>query len=233
MKLLKLKQIGVAFLMLVTVYSCIDDVEPTPPKYSAWGFIKSLNSEYYVTIDGGKVLKVAPINDADAFKDVEENDRLIVDFTIEDTPQPRVTYDHLINLSSYRKVDLADIITLNDVSRDTIGDGIVQLGSLGLTENYLNMQVVYKKEKGDHTFSLCYDETIQEEDKAIILMLKNHFPEEEDGSKDTYSNYLSYDISELSTLGVLNSDKEIDFILRINDDDSQMRDYEVSYTPAE
>ena len=186
-----------------------------------------------MTIDGGAVLKVAPISDPDAFKDVEENDRLIVDFTIKETPQPKVTYDHLINLNSYRHVDLSDIVTLNEISRDTIGDGLVQLGNLGLAENYLNIQVLYKKEKGDHTFSLCYDETVQEEDEPIILLLKNHYSEEEDGNKDTYYSYLSYDISELSSLGVLNADKKIDFILRINDDDSQKRDYDVSYTPAE
>ncbi|MGQ1783691.1 MULTISPECIES: NigD1/NigD2 family lipoprotein [unclassified Saccharicrinis] len=228
MKLLKLKQIGFLLVMLMGMMSCVEESEPSPTIYTYYGFIYNDGGYYYVDIDTGEKLKVVEFDDSEL--DLEPYDRVIVSFIIEETPEVPILYDHLVELQGFYDVDFSDIVTLDETSRDTIGDGFITLTDYHIAGDYLNIQVYYDQQDGEHIFSLCYDETQQEEGEPVILDLRNYYPESADVSAQYYT-YKSYNLMDLSSIGELNDENKIEFILRTNKGDSQEQKIDLVYNP--
>ncbi len=230
MKYFKLKQIALALIMMVLVVSCIEDVEPTPRSYTAYGFLTKTGDTYYVELDGGTKVKLMPFDDSGY--DFEEMTRVLFQFTIEEEYETSAPINYLVNVQgNILIVDYSPIVELNDESRDTIGKGFMELEFLPVSINeYLNLSVLYEKKDGYHVFSLCYDPEAQEEGKPIILDLKNKQPEEDKDGKIVRS-YKSFNLSGLLDLGQLDGDGEMKFTLRINRGDSQEANFDLIYKP--
>ena len=230
MNFLRMKHIALSLILTLFFVSCMDDGETSPTVYSAWGFIYSLDSEYYVTIDGGTVFKVSSLSD-DAIAMIEENDRIILNYYITETPEETTYYDYMVEISSFLVIDYKNLIEVNDESRDTLGDGYMQLGTNSyLSGDILNLEIYFTPQEGDHVFTLCYDETLQEEGEDLILDLRNYYPEEGDDVSTAYT-YKSFNIADIVSLGELNEENKIPFILRINYDDSQEQEFNFEYDP--
>ncbi len=235
MKYFKLKQIALALVMVVLAVSCIEDSEPTPMRYTAYGFINKVADTYYVNIDGGMKVELQPFSDSEL--KLKGNDRILFQFTVEEEYEVTAPVRYLVNVVGMMIVDYSQIVTLNDVSRDTIGKGMVSLeynyeSDLNPVDNYLNLSVRYQKQEGNHVFSLCYDPEAQEEGQPVILELKNKRPVDKE-SGQIVRTYQSYNISQLRYLGELNSENKMEFILRINSGDSQKRDFKLTYAPIQ
>ncbi len=233
MKYFKLKQIALALAMVVLAVSCIEDSEPTPRTFASYGFLTKMDNTYYVDMDGGMKVQLMPFDDSDI--ELTGIDRVLFQFTVEEEYDISSPVKYLVNLQGLMFVDYSHIVTLNDVSRDTIGEGIVNLqynyeSDLNSIENYLNLVVNYKKQEGNHVFSLCYDPNSQTDGEPIVLELKNKQPEEGFGGQLTRS-YQSFNISNLMGWGQLDEDGKMEFILRINSGDSQEQDFELTYAP--
>lgn len=230
MKYFKLKQIALALVMMVLAVSCIDDVEPTPRSYTAYGFLTKTGDTYHVEIDGGTKVKLMPFDDSNY--EFEEITRVLFQFTIEEEYETSAPLNYLVNvLGNILIVDYSQIVELNDESRDTIGNGFIELEFLPVSiDEYLNLSVLYKKQEGDHVFSLCYDPEDQEDGKPIILDLKNKQPEEGNNGH-TVRSYKSFNLSGLMDLGELDADGEMKFTLRINSGDSQEANFDLVYKP--
>ncbi|WP_066627416.1 hypothetical protein [Labilibacter marinus] len=229
MKVFKFKQVGVFVLLIATLVGCIKEEEPQPQKYSGWGFVKEISSEYYIYLDNDLMLKVANL-DEEGEEKIEVDDRIIIAFTIKNSPQDHPIYNHEIDLESFLVIDYTEsIVELNEASRDTIGDGIVQIGEFThLSGNYLNLDIYYEKEIGQ-VFSVCYDETIQEDDQPLILELRSYYEEEEDGV--LLSNKLqTFNVSNIPGLTEPSEEGYFEFKLRINSGDSQQKEYTFFYT---
>lgn len=230
MKYFKLKQIALALVLVVMAVSCIEDAEPIPQKFMGYGFINKIGQTYFVDEDGGLNLELMPFDDTKF--DFEENNRVWLQFTLEKEYEESDPARYLVNLQGLWVVDYSPaIVELTTESRDTIGKGFVELEyPLVLLDNYLNLSVRYRKQEGNHVFSLCYDETAQEEGKPIILDLKNKQPEEGKVGQMTLS-YQSFNISQLQNLGEFDSEGEMKFTLRINNEDSQEANFDLIYKP--
>ncbi len=222
-------KLGFIFLMVLVstgLYSCLEDEDPQPIYYSAWSNMYTIGDVYYATTDGGLVLKMNEFDDSDL--QFEENDRVVITFTIEEENTGGI-FDYLVNLEQLYYVEEGDLVALNENSRDTIGNGYVQLSAYPLVGgDYLNLELVYEQEEGDHVFSLCYDETIQEEGEPVILELRNYYPEENDDDEYVAGLY-SFNISQLQMWSEMDEDNVIEFTLRINSGDSQEQDFNLEY----
>lgn len=232
MKYFKLKQIALALVMVVLAVSCIEDSEPEPMRYTSYGFLTKTGDTYHVELDGGAKVKMMPFDDSDY--DFEEKTRVLFQFTIEEEYETSAPVKYLVNLlGKILIVDYSPIVELNDVSRDTIGNGFIELEYLPVpVDEYLNLTVLYKKQEGNHVFSLCYDPEGQEDGKPIILDLKNKQPEE-DKVGSLVRSYKSFSLEGLMDLGELDADGKMKFILRLNEGDSQEMKFDLIYQPIQ
>ncbi|SMO42960.1 NigD-like protein [Saccharicrinis carchari] len=232
MKYFKLKQIALALLMVVLGVGCIEDSEPTPMRYTAYGFLNKTGEKYYVDLDGGMKVELAPFDDSEL--EFEGDDRVLFMFTVEKDYGTEAPVRYLVNvLGKIWFIDYSDIVELNAVSRDTIGDGYVELEYTPVpVGDYLNLNVFYKKQEGDHVFSLCYDPESQVDDEPVVLELKHKKPEE-GNSGQMVRTYQSYNLSGLMQWGELDSENKMKFTLRINSGDSQQRDFNLIYAPIQ
>lgn len=231
MKYFKLKQIALALALVLMSVSCIDDGEPTPMRYTAYGFITKVADTYYVNIDGGMKVQLQPFNAGDL--QLTGEDRILFQFTVEEEYEATAPVRYLVNVEAIMIVDYSHIVTLNDVSRDTIGKGIVNFEyAPAPVDDYLNLSVLYQKQEGKHVFSLCYDPETQEEGQPVILELKNKRPVEKE-SGQIVKTYQSFNIAQLQTWGEFDSEGKMEFTLRINSGDSQERDYKLTYAPIQ
>lgn len=228
MKFSKFKMIALLVLLMAAVVGCSEDDEPQRQMYSGWGFIYSIGTDYYVTVDGGLILKVKDMS-ADAIDMFEENDRIILNYYIEESIENPVLYDYVIELVEFGVLKYTYLQTVDDESRDTLGAGYVELGTNShLSGDILNLQIYYVPQSGEHVFTLCYDETLQEEGRAPIFDLRNYFPEEESGNSTVYT-FQSFNIHDILGYGETNEDGNMEFILRINHGDSQEQELLFEY----
>ncbi|GAF04311.1 NigD1/NigD2 family lipoprotein [Saccharicrinis fermentans] len=230
MKFLKMKHMLLMFAIVVGMSACSEDSDPIPEVFTRFGFMYTDGGNYFIDIDGGEKLMVESFDDEGV--ELDAYDRVLATFSIKETPEETILYDYLVELKGFYDIDFSDIVTLDDDSRDTIGDGFITVTDMGISENYLNLQIFYAQQKGSHVFSLCYDATQQEDGEAVILDLYNYYPEEEEDGGANYYTYQTYDLSELSSLLELNEDNEIEFRIRVNKGDSQEKIYQVVYDPS-
>ncbi len=231
MNTLKFQYIFTLLVLVLSLVGCADDDEETNPEsYGGWGFIYILDSEYYINSDWGSTLKINDLSD-EYISLVQDNDRIIFNFHVIETPDAETLYDYKIEIEALKVVDYDFLVTVNDESRDTLGNGTLGIGTNShLYGNNLNLELFYLPQKDNHIFTLCYDETMQTEGEPVILDLRNYYTEE--GTSDTYVyTYKTFDISEILSFGELNEDEVIPFVLRINYNETQEQGYTFEYDP--
>ena len=84
--------------------ACNDDTETIPNQYSRWGFIYSAGTDYYVNTDLGEVLKINNMT-AEAIEKIDENDRIIINYYIVETPEVTAMYSYLVDIESFLVID--------------------------------------------------------------------------------------------------------------------------------
>ncbi len=230
MKTKRINQILVVLLLVFTV-GCLEDPKPTPLLYNTWGFFKTIGSDNFVNADGGAILKIKEFSNEKDIEGIEENDRVILNFNIEETSETGSEYDNLIKVRNIVKVNYDTITIVNEYSRDTLGNGFVRLGERISIDKYLNLEIFFNPTKQKHSFTLSYDEEMQEDSKPVILDLRNYYPEGETPDMESYVTYQSYNLQHLMAFTEPNKDNEYEFILRINNGTSSEQDYELKMKP--
>ena len=186
------KKYSYLLLLLIVIFTgCIkDDYEET--KVTIYQLADVITSE------SGLLLKVTDdriLYDPNFVSDVEVNigDRLIIAYTIDEVTEDNPDYDYVIGISNFGFITVKDILTVDDVSRDTLTQEPVTINSLWIADKYLNVEfefLGYDEQK--HYFELAYDTANQIENQFVFDFI--HISKETNSNESFYS-ILSFDLS--------------------------------------
>jgi len=116
---------------------CLKETEDI---FSVLGIVAITEDDMIIETDVGEKLLVE--NPTNAGTGIENNDRVIADFTLVDKPAP-AGFDYVINIHSILKVLFKPVIVLTDEIADSIGSDEVEVNSLWLEKDFLNLSFSY------------------------------------------------------------------------------------------
>lgn len=218
MRELKIREIIVGLFIVFLFGSCINDGDNVPPTYSTFGFLEKVNDDYYINTDDDKKLKVT---NASSFN-FGDDGRVYAVFS--------EATNLLIELQSLIYVDYSDILMVDDVSRDTLGNGELGINYWVIYNNYFNVELLYDKTKGDHSFCLCYDDDNQVDGEVVKLELRNYSTNTTVESEVLGSRLSTFNLKKLISLTNF-SEGDIEFELIINKGTENKNIVKFKYTP--
>ncbi len=213
-----MKKILVLVVSVVTLSSCLNKGDDTPPLYQYWGVVKidkSLDLGYKLLLDNKQ--EVIPV--VSDYKYAEkERDRMCVYFNLEEGS----TKD---DSTMYATMRFADLYSIQNVIRqaDTIGLdtlgvdplGVIN-GSIWVTNNLMNVAAFFdgaKSQGKKHTFNLVYfPDSVATEEGGVYMELRHNA--NEDRNEATYNVYKCFDLNSIDVFK--NEADSIPYTIKVN-----------------
>ena len=135
-----MKKLRTAILFLITISLLTSCLKETEDIYSVLGIVRITTDDMIIETDvGEKLLVENPTSDGTG---IDNNDRVIVDFTLADQAAP-AGFDYVINIHNILKVLFKPVIILTDEIADSIGNDEFEVNSLWLEKDFLNLSFSY------------------------------------------------------------------------------------------
>lgn len=186
-----MKNYGIAaFLFLASglLTGCLKESEAL---YSILGIVKLTGDQMIIESDVGEKLLVD--NPANPGVVISNNDRVIADFTLVDETPP-AGIDYVINIRNIVKVLLKPVFTLTEETADSIGNDELDITSIWLEKDFLNVRFTYKGSIETHIFNLIrYPGEIPTD--TIDLEIRHN--DNGDNSTTLLNGFITFDLTSL------------------------------------
>jgi hypothetical protein len=175
-------------MMAVSLTSCLKESEDI---FSILGTVTISNDEMIIETDVGERLLVNNPNSATTI--IQHNDRVIVDFTLVNKDAPE-GIDYVINIHNITKVLFKPVIVLTEEIADSIGNDEVEINSLWLEKNYLNLSFSYRGGNELHLINL-----IRYPGEIIVDTIDLEIRHNDNDDKETsnLTGFVTFDLSSL------------------------------------
>lgn len=165
--------LSVALIFGIGFTSCLDDTqESSPVQYLEMGVVKmGASDEVRVLTDSGLLLEF--VNYPAEFE-YEEDTRIMVNYSVNEEGDEADEYDYLVDVYSIQEVKLKDIVELNDVNRDTIGDDQIFIDDIWVSGDFLNIDFSFYGNGEIHYINVVKDPEEQTDDLSKIYLEVRH-----------------------------------------------------------
>lgn len=162
----------VSLVMAIMAASCLNsDLEPSEQYYTMLCMQSEFGEGYLFTSDGGQKYYTTQLPGEYEF---EPGDRSLITFTVVQHMIEGSPYDYTIRVSSISNIPVKDIIELNEVNKDTLGDAGVNFNNITVSRRYLNVDFNFWAKGKEHYFNLSYDGENQPEESDQIRLVFRH-----------------------------------------------------------
>jgi hypothetical protein len=215
-KILAILLVGFAFAFT----GCNDD-DPKP-YYVGVATITSLENGLTLATDNDNVLFG---DDEGTASKLTVGQRVYFGCTEIRTGQPDEGFNYLVNYDYIDPLKTKDIQTLNDVSRDTIGNDWITVNSSWVKNQYMNVYFSYGAYNQKHYVNLVYDPQNQTKQDTVILELRHQA--NNDYQNSSASAIFCFDLSSFEWAGT----PPHKFVMRYKNYNSKIVDVKNEYTP--
>jgi hypothetical protein len=139
----------IALISLFSVTGCFKDETPGEIYFSTIGVINIANDSMFLSSDDDEKIFIKNKND---LKDIKNNDRLIIEFTLIKDSIPRI--DYIANVTRFEAVLVKQIFELTDQNADSIGNDELAVNSLWVKKDFLNFSFYYYYNSIGHRINL-------------------------------------------------------------------------------
>lgn len=186
-----MKKYVTAAIIFLTAYVLTSCIPEEKMYYSTLGIIVITQDSTIIEADDGARFLVANRNSLNVA--VENGDRVIVDFTIVDNIAPQ-GIDLVIEIYNLEKVLFKPVIEINSEIADSIGNDPLQVGSLWLEKDFINLNFMYYGNTLIHYINLIrYPGEIPVDTIDLEIRHNNN----NDEPRYNYSGFVSFDLRSL------------------------------------
>ncbi|MCU4175424.1 hypothetical protein [Carboxylicivirga sp. N1Y90] len=188
---------GVFVALIASLSSCMDtSYEQAEQSIINIGVTSMLDNDYLIINDSGqKLLAVSIPGDYE----YEVGTRVKVVFKNAVKAEEGLAYDYTITISEIEDITVKDLIVIDDLNRDTLGDAGVHFNDVYISGRYLNVNMTFGASNKPHYFNVSYDPDGQSEEEGIHTLVFHH-KDNDDYWGATYNGFLSYDLNSLDEI---------------------------------
>jgi len=205
-----LRNILLLLAFVLTFSGCLEDEDEHYALDKFWiamGTIEEEENSFIVATDGGDRLYPS-VNDASWFETFD-GQRVWVNYTILGTSRGNQSFDYFVRINHLKEILTKGILELTPENRDSIGNDPLVIKHYWLTNNFLNIEFLFKGGGTIHYINLVKDiEEPETEDGLPILEVKHN------ANNDPYiyllKGLVSFDISEME----VEEQPSVEFLLR-------------------
>lgn len=213
-----MKRIYLLPLLFLTLLftSCMDE-DNSEPEYLELGVVYgNLLGNTIIKTDSD--LKLLSLDDLSSYK-FEANDRVLIRYSLHEKSTGG-TYNYTINVIAIAEITPKAIVNVekNPTAKDTLKYDDVNINSIWLAQDYLNIDFNYIGGITKHYSYVSYDPENQNVNNTIVLNLNHNA--NNDGGSTNYRNIICIPISELQdenatsvTLKLFSTDKSTSYDL--------------------
>jgi hypothetical protein len=188
---------NLALVLLIALSGCLqEDGSSEAPLYYDFGILQEDGTSYTITVDNGGAVLAAESLPVDL--EFEGKIRVTLAYSVISEGSEADDYDYLVTVRDIEEMNSKNILVIDDVSRDTIGDGGAEFHKVWITEDYLTVHFSFYAHNKEHKFNLTYDEQSQE-DGNLLLEFKHL--DNDDLATNLYTGYLSFRLNSLQEDG--------------------------------
>lgn len=212
-----------------TFNSCSDD------DYSLDKFIVSLatvnpidieQGTYSLTLDNGTTLWPAASN---MIYKPKSNQRVFLNYTLLSGETGH--FDHYIKVNYIRDILTKEVVELTPSNEKEIGNDPIKILRLWEGDNYLNIHFGYNVGGGQikHTVNLVRNTLNNQSRDENKIFLEFRHNSNNDIQKYGEDGYVAFDLKPFQ----IKSKKSVDFIIKVKDYNSEIKEYQVTYNYGE
>lgn len=187
-----MKKTGIlVFIAAMLVFAASCEKEESKTYYSSIGVLTIKTDSTIIETDAGERLWVR--NPATLGTSLIDKDRITFSFSMIDETLP-TNIDYIIDISSVQKVLLKPITIFNSALEDSVGNDPLQINSLWLAKDFLNLDFGYYGGSARHYIHLIRAEGEIPTDTVNLEIRHN---ENDDRGTDGYYAFVSFNLISL------------------------------------